>query len=308
MTPTAPFVCRVAVSRVQRLSPSFVRLWLASCDLADFGVDGKVYDLRIKVIVPGEAGCLPDVDPAGPDWYRSWLAIPEAQRGYMRTYSVRDIVGSGADTELVLDIVVHGTPGDSGHAGPGSEWAANARPGDEALVVGPRRGAPYGGIEFNPPEATSVLLAGDETAVPAISRILADLDPSARGRAYLEVPLSEDILPIQTPEQVRITWLPRDGAELGQRLSQTVTDYLGVAATASSPAAEEIDVWETPTYSASGEPLRDTSGIPDLYAWIAGECSIVTSLRRHLVKNLAVNRKQVAFMGYWRRTPQPADT
>jgi len=39
----------------------------------------------------------------------------------------------------------------------------------------------------------------------------------------------------------------------------------------------------------------------DLYAWIAGESGVVTGLRRHLVRELGMDRRQVAFMGYWRR-------
>ncbi|MDP3892553.1 SIP domain-containing protein, partial [Nocardioides sp.] len=38
-----------------------------------------------------------------------------------------------------------------------------------------------------------------------------------------------------------------------------------------------------------------------LYAWIAGEAGVVTGLRRHLVKELGIDRHQVAFMGYWRQ-------
>ena len=43
---------------------------------------------------------------------------------------------------------------------------------------------------------------------------------------------------------------------------------------------------------------HDLDGI---YAWIAGESAVVTALRRHLVKELDMDRRQVAFMGYWRR-------
>ncbi len=41
--------------------------------------------------------------------------------------------------------------------------------------------------------------------------------------------------------------------------------------------------------------------LPGVYAWIAGESAMVTSLRRYLVKELGMDRSQVAFMGYWRR-------
>ncbi|XNN89399.1 SIP domain-containing protein [Curtobacterium flaccumfaciens] len=37
-----------------------------------------------------------------------------------------------------------------------------------------------------------------------------------------------------------------------------------------------------------------------VYAWIAGEAGCVKELRRHLVRGVGIDRKQVAFMGYWR--------
>jgi NADPH-dependent ferric siderophore reductase len=66
------------------------------------------------------------------------------------------------------------------------------------------------------------------------------------------------------------------------------------------------DLWETPAYSSSGEDIdapvavvgHDLDG---LYAWIAGESKVVTGLRRLLVNELGMDRRQVAFMGYWRR-------
>ncbi len=59
-------------------------------------------------------------------------------------------------------------------------------------------------------------------------------------------------------------------------------------------------LWETPEYSSLGEEIApdDAAG---RYFWIAGESGVVTTLRRHLVKDLGIDRAQVAFMGYWRR-------
>ena len=37
------------------------------------------------------------------------------------------------------------------------------------------------------------------------------------------------------------------------------------------------------------------------YAWLAGEAGAITSIRRHLVKDLGIDRKCVSFMGYWKR-------
>lgn len=64
------------------------------------------------------------------------------------------------------------------------------------------------------------------------------------------------------------------------------------------------NMWETPIYSSTGERLVDDdagSGLAaDLYALIAGESEVVTTLRRALVNELVLPRSQVTFMGYWR--------
>ena len=105
-----------------------------------------------------------------------------------------------------------------------------------------------------------------------------------------------------------VVWLPRDGAPLGSRLHEAVLAHLGDAAAPRSRSRDEVDpdLWETPTYSSSGEdveaPARPVGhDLDGLYAWIAGESGVVTTLRRHLVKELGMDRRQVAFMGYWRR-------
>ena len=73
-----------------------------------------------------------------------------------------------------------------------------------------------------------------------------------------------------------------------------------------TPSTLDVDVWETPRYSAAGEDLDAQlhsppgSGLAGTYAWIAGESWMVKSLRRALVRELDVERAGVAFMGYWR--------
>jgi NADPH-dependent ferric siderophore reductase len=288
----SPLLATVEVTHAERLSPSYVRVELGGPDLADFGVDGPLYDQRIKLLLPGPAG-LPVL---GADtWWTDWCALPEEGRGHVRTYTVRDVRGRGADTRLVVDFVLH-----PGAHGPGSSWAARASVGDRILVVGPRRGTGFGGIEFVPGAADRLLLAGDETAVPAIAAILSLLPGDAQGAAFLEVPVGQDVQPLLAPRGVEVNWLPRAGAPLGARLSAAVLAHLGGSGSPVVPDEEvDPDLWETPTYSSSGEPL--TAGARDgLYAWVAGESRVVTGLRRALVSDLGLNRSQVAFMGYWR--------
>lgn len=99
-------------------------------------------------------------------------------------------------------------------------------------------------------------------------------------------------------------WLPRAGAAHGLRLIPTVLDYLGDAP-ASEITVTDVDgedlLWETPDYSGLGEEIASGRAADDRYYWIAGESGVVTTLRRHLVKDLGIDRSQVAFMGYWRK-------
>jgi NADPH-dependent ferric siderophore reductase len=295
----------VEVVAVERVSPTFVRVELGGAALADFGVDGPLYDQRIKLIFPTVGGALPSLS-TGPSWYADWLALPAHERGHMRTYTIREVRGSGPDTRLVVDLVLHLAPG---RTGPGSAWAARARRGDRVVVVAPHRDTAYGGIEFAPGDAPELLLVADETAVPALCGILRDLAPDARGTAFAEVPGPGDVLPVSRPAGVRLVWLAREGAQRGLRQVDAVRRHLGLPP---APGLVEDrlvgpDVWETPTHSAGGEApadacadTADPRGRAGLYAWIAGESRVVTTLRRALVGEAGLARSQVAFMGYWR--------
>lgn len=219
----------------------------------------------------------------------------------MRTYTIRDVRGTGAQTTLVVDIVLH-LEGDL--VGPGSTWASRATVGDRIVMIAPRRGYPYGGIEFTPAPGADLLLVGDETAVPAVCTVLEQLPADAVGKAFLEVPVAGDVQDVRPPAGVEVVWLAREGDELGAGLHEAVVAHLGIPGAQVEVAAEEVDpdLWETPFYSSSGEEVvGDLSGVGGTYAWIAGESKVVTGLRRHLVNELGFDRAQVAFMGYWRR-------
>jgi NADPH-dependent ferric siderophore reductase len=299
MSTEFPFVLAVAtVASVERVSPSFVRITFSGDDLADFGTPGRVLDQRIKLVFPAAGAAVPRLEPSE-NWYSAWLALPDDERGAMRTYSIRELLVTGEGTQLVVDFVLHLAPGSTG---PASRWADAASVGDELLVIGPRRGRKEdGGIEYAPGDARAILLAGDETAAPAIARILEDVDRDTQGVAFIEIPEDADILPIATPPGVEVRWLPRSGDAHGTRLIPAVLDHLGAAAPAVIADVDTEDpLWETPTFSSLGESVVSGANHADRYFWIAGESGVVTTLRRHLVKDLGVDRSQVAFMGYWR--------
>lgn len=304
------------VSWIRRLSPHFLRFTLIAEDLCLFDTGGM--DQRIKLFLPRPDGTVPDLgfgrepQPSMMEWYSQWRTLDDDVRNPIRTYTVRDIRPEAC--EIDVDFVVHGTEG------PASAWALGAEVGDELIVIGPdgRSEQTGGGIEWNPGTAREVLLAGDETAAPAICGILEGLAESPEskvffGETYIEVPTSEDILEVTPPPGVVVRWLPRDGAPLGELLGQAVRDWgrrrqiifdarraawapglTPVGAPAGSSGYQELGpedpLWEV----AEPDGFRE-------YAWLAGEAGVITSLRRHLVKEIGLSKKQVSFMGYWKR-------
>ncbi|KAA9110841.1 siderophore-interacting protein [Microbacterium rhizomatis] len=286
---------RATVSRVRRLSPHFVRVTFHDHDLAYFGTAGL--DQRIKVVLPradGEYGDFGQHDAAG-DWYDRWRALPESERNPFRTYTVRRIDPDAR--ELDVDFVVH--PG----AGPAGTWAETAAPGQELIIVGPDERSPHSatGLDWHPGNATRLLLAGDETAAPAIGAILESLDDSHEVDAFIEVATAEDVVPPACASGFRVHWIARHERAHGAALIEAVsawasrsTDVLERAAAPRTQELDDIDVdrellWDSPE-GAEGE----------FYAWIAGEAATVKQLRRMLVSDRGVDRKRVAFMGYWR--------
>ncbi|WFE98210.1 siderophore-interacting protein [Micromonospora sp. WMMD987] len=296
--PVAPWrLFDVQVRATRRLSPSFLRVTFTGADLDRFADNG--YDQRMKLVLPlpGRPGVHL---PGGVDWYAHWRALPENERCPIRTYTVRAVRPHLAEVDI--DLVLHG---DSGAAG---RWALRARPGDEAGLLGPDAGyhGDHGGIEFRPPAAGQLLLAGDETAVPAICAILERLPLDARGHVLLEVPDRADVLPVVTPSAVTVDWLARDGGGHGSRLLPAVATVARrlLCDTHVVPTGPIVDVdvdrtplWEVPT---------PTAPVP-VYAWLAGEAGVIRALRRHLVAERGMDRRAVAFMGYWRHgRPDPA--
>ncbi|GAA1125528.1 siderophore-interacting protein [Arthrobacter flavus] len=341
----------VVVTRVQRLSANFQRITFGGSCLRNFGVQGPTLDLRIKVLIPATRGDdaprvnmreLLESPPEGSGWYQQWLAMDPAERGAMRTYTVRAARCDGDEPEIDVDFVMHFDA--EGNGGPASLWAAAATPGDRMWLIGPNVHAAtcttagsYGGIEWRPGLAQHVLLAGDETAVPAISAILESLPADVGGHAFLEVPDPADFQAVSTTSAVKIIWLARGERPHGELLDAAVRDAVRVpgwvslatpfavgvdassragltlaaaAAATAGPEPEEVNIdetilWETPqrlnasTLNTSLNPDRPSGALP-FYAWIAGEAAVVRGLRRYLVRDVGIDRKQVAFMGYWR--------
>src|SRR5690625_3284826 len=181
--PQTPYrLFRVQVARRTVLSPSFVRITFTGDGLERFGNDGP--DQRIKVWIPAPGLAIPEIDID--DWYPSFRALPDDSRGCIRTYTTRPVRPGHGEGDV--DFLLHGV------GGPASAWATSAAAGDEIALIGPNRdfGADCGGHEWKPPvDAHTLVIAGDETATPAVCRILESMahDPRFSGdtqvRAFL---------------------------------------------------------------------------------------------------------------------------
>lgn len=288
-----PYILQVA--GVQRLSPHFARVRLTGDDLEHFGTAGL--DQRVKILFPDARGAFADVgqDEGAGDWYDRWRALPDASRNPFRTYTVRRI--DPVRRVLEIDFVVHEDPG------PAGAWVGVASVGDPLIVVGPDERSPHSraGLDWHPGTARRVLLAGDETAVPAISGILEALPAGCTAEAFLEVPTAADAQNLAVGTATRVRWIARDGAAHGSGLLAALrawtaesSDLLARASAPRPQALADVDVdaellWDSPL-----------DGEGEFYAWIAGEAAMVKTARRLLVSECGVDRKRVAFMGYWR--------
>ncbi|NDZ82807.1 siderophore-interacting protein [Streptomyces sp. SID10853] len=256
------------VVRTRRLGPSMVRITFGGEDLRDFAAGGRDQSLSLFLPHPGQRE--PRL-PSGENWFTEWRALPADERAVLRSYTVRE--QRRDPDEVDIDFALHGAaePAGAGPAGtasgPASRWARQAAPGQRVRVLGPAV-EHNTAVRFQPPTGTdSVLIWADETALPAASAILEWLPAGTRAQVWLEVQHAADRLPLRTEADARITWLVRDEG---------------------APAAvDAVRAAELP----GAHP----------YAWIAGESGCVKELRRHLVRERQIDRRQVTFVGYWRR-------
>jgi len=275
------------------LSPSLSRLVFTGPDVAD--MNSLAPDQRVKLFFPAPDGSLP-VLPDGTHWKAAHSALPPQQRPPMRTYTIRALRPEAMEVDV--DFVLHGVNG------PASAWATAARVGDPLQMLAPNlahAGDP-GGYEWKPPQGVrNVLLAGDETALPAIACILeqlADTQPDLALEAFIEVPLEADCLALRHSPATRVHWLPRDTLHCshGQALQHAVRELASLPLGQAAPDArlEDVDIDKRILWD------RSSSTRSEFYAWVAGESAAVMDIRRHLIKERGLPRDCLTLMGYWR--------
>jgi NADPH-dependent ferric siderophore reductase len=237
----------VEVRRVEHVSPRLVRVTLSGSELAGFTVEQPAASVRM--LLPSSGGG----ELVVPSWNGNEFLLPDGRRPTIRTFTPWR--ADPEAWEIDVGIVVHG-------GGVASHWAVSAEPGRPAAISGPGRGYTVDR------DAPAYLVAGDETAIPAITQVL-------------------DAIPGETPVQVRIEVAHADG-----RLA------LGAHPGAS---VEWCDLpSDAPPGDALGGAVRDVD-LPDgARVWAAGEAAAVQRIRRHLFDDRGLARAQTSVRGYWK--------
>lgn len=184
----------IFVTDVQVLSPRMRRVTFTGDDLATYTWSGPAAHCKLVFPLPGEDE-PPEVTPDGP------------RPPTIRTYTPRRFDAEART--LQVDFVLHGE-------GPGSTWAAQARPGRRLVVLGPARG-----YEVDA-QAPWYVLAGDEAALPAIETLLEALPAPIPVRVLVEVGAADEERRLPTAERVSARWLVRNGSRPGAALTDAV--------------------------------------------------------------------------------------
>ncbi|MEO3975576.1 siderophore-interacting protein [Streptomyces sp. CAU 1734] len=252
------------VNRVERITPRMVRVTFGGEDLADFTSVSR--DQHSKLFFsrrPGRAPVIPPM-PADGDltrWYQAYMAMPETDRPWMRAYTIRS--HDPVRQEIDIDFVLHGH--DGAPVGPGASWAAAAEPGDVVGMLSPQLS------HYRTPGPHDwTLLAGDETALPAIGALIEALEPGERVVAYIEIEDAAEQQEFTTAGDVTLHWLHRNGVPAGH----------------------------TPILADAVRAAVFPDG--EVFAWVAGEAGAVRALRRHLAQERGIDKRSIAFTGYWR--------
>jgi len=242
----------VALLRREPITPRLVRCTFGGDDLEGFPTPDPAASVR--VLFPR----LGTTDIVMPEWNGNEFLLPGSDGGTRLRPSIRTLTPRFVRTdpaELDVDVVLHG-------GGLASSWVESADVGAVAAVSGPGRG--YAIAADGPPH----LLAGDESAIPAMSQLLEVLPPSTPVVVHVEIddPTARHDLPAHPRAEVHWHERPAD-APPGDTL---------VAAVETATIADDTRVWA------------------------AGEAAAMQRLRRHLFETRGMPRPRTTIRGYWK--------
>lgn len=244
------------VTAVSDVAPWLRRLTLHVPGLQGYAVLGP--DEYVGLVMPRPGTELPDLSSVtGPNPRPVIGAMPEEARPDVRWYTVR--VWRADSCELVVEVVLH--PAGEVDEGPGATWVRNARVGDPVAVQ-------TGSASYPARTGDEVrLVAGDETAYPAIAGVLeAARSSGTELHVFLEVARGGVLPTLPEPHRGSVTVVVRGERRPGEALLEAVR----------------------------------TADLPVLdHGWVSGEQELAARVRRHLVDDRGLARTSVYFCAYW---------
>lgn len=242
----------LTVVGLHSLTPHMRRITFSGPDIARFS---PMTALHLNILLQHPDLDEPQWPSVGSNGLVRW-EDPE-RRPSFRKYTVRAL--DPAAGTLAIDFLLHAD------AGPGSAFARSAKAGDQLGVVGPGGGGLI--------EADWYLFAGDETALPAIGRMLEHLPGHARGKALIEVANEGEIQHLNSSAAIEVEWLFRDRAPGG--MTQLLADAVRRA-----------------PFPQDGSTV---------YAWAGCEFDDFRSIRSFLRKERGLTTREHLVVSYWRR-------
>lgn len=237
----------LTVHHVTELSRSMRRVTLTGPALAGFSALAATD--HVKVFFPTDAAAPPAMPVVSEEHWTN--------RGdplIYRDYTVRAF--RPEKDEVDLDMVLH-------DHGPAGRWAAQARPGQQLGLLGPRSST------MRPLDRRWYVLAADETGLPATANWLERLPASARVDVFAEVGGPEDEVDLPAHDGARVTWLHRGTAAPGT--SRLLPDAVARCRLGTGPG----------------------------YVWAAAEAGLVRAIRTD-VKSRGLDGDSFSTTGYWR--------
>jgi len=242
-----PLFRRVDVARVVPRTASLLRITLTGAELA--GLDSGLPAASVRLLVPPDDGGQLVL----PVWNGNEFLAADGSRPPIRTLT--PVRFDPQALELDVEVVLHGD-------GPLSSWAGRVEPGARTAISGPGRGYTVD------PEAREYLVAGDESALPAIGVLLAALPTEAAVQVIVEISDPSARLDLPPRRGVVEQWLLRPaGAPPGDAL---------VAAVAAAEVGSDVRVWA------------------------AGEAAAMWRIRRDLFEERGLARSRAVVRGYWK--------
>jgi len=181
-----PQFSRLQVVEAFDLTPGMRRVVFA-CDRPGLYLGDVGYHIRLLLPPAGRVPVWPQQRPDGRlDWPTGEDALVS------RVYTIRKV--SMDSSTIAVDFVLH----EGGHS-PGADFARHAQAGDVVGLMGP------GGDGL--PQGRRLLLLGDEAALPAMARMIAEAAPETEIEALIELADPAEIRPFA--RQVSVTWLCR---------------------------------------------------------------------------------------------------